>query len=186
MAPPPLLSSSPYLAQASHSNNSNVVRFDGTQPWFQHAGTGATTASPAPSLYSASSSPQSPTPTPVSISVHVGSDELAQILRSVATNSTVFPRTTPTTASMSLPPQHQHQQQQQRNRQARLFITPQFASQSMPMAMAMPVTSTSSSMAAPGLMARMSSVALSDCGVQSLQVPNDFLTVENSHLLIIG
>ncbi|KAG9068510.1 hypothetical protein KI688_010783 [Linnemannia hyalina] len=118
---------------------------------------------------STSSQTLSPAPAPVSIPVHVDGEELTQILRSAASNSIVLPHTAPTTASMLLPPQHQHQQQQQRNRQARLSITPQSASQSTPMAMAMPATSNSSSMTTSGRTARMSSVAPSDCGVQSLQ-----------------
>lgn len=172
-APPSLPAPSPYLAQACN-NNSNVMRSGGTQSWSQQAGTGVTTGTPSPPSYS-TSSPQSPAPAPVSISIHVSSEDLAQILRSAAANSAVLPHTTPTTASMSSPPQYQHQRQQQCNRQARLSITPQFASQSTSMAMPMPVTSTSSFMVASGLTARMSSVTPSDCGGQYLQVPNDFL-----------
>lgn len=152
MAPPPLPSPSPHLAQSSQSNNSNFMRASGTQPC------------------SASSSPPSHGPAPVNIPVHVGSEELAQILRSAAANSPVLPHSTPTTTSMSSPPTHQHQQQRQRNRQARLSISRQFASQSTPMAMPMPSTSASSIMTASGLTARMSSIAPSDCGGQSLQV----------------
>ncbi|KAG0052236.1 hypothetical protein BGZ90_006544 [Linnemannia elongata] len=134
MAPPPLPSPSPHLAQATHSNNSNAMGFGNTQPWSQQAGTGAPTGIPSPSTYSASSSPQSTAPTPVGTSVYVGSEELAHILRSAATNSIVLTQTAPATTSMSSPPLRQHQQQQQRNRQARLSLTPQ----STPMAMAMP------------------------------------------------
>ncbi|KAH7053843.1 hypothetical protein BKA57DRAFT_454648 [Linnemannia elongata] len=170
MAPPPLPSPSPHLAQATHNNNSNAMRFGSTQPWSQQAGTGATTGIPSPSTYSASSSPQSTAPTPVGTSVYVGSEELAHILRSAATNNIVLTQTAPATTSMSSPPLRQHQQQQQRNRQARLSLTPQ----STPMAMAMPVSSPASSIAASRLTARMSSMAPSDGGGQSLQVPNDF------------
>ncbi|KAF9328727.1 hypothetical protein BGZ91_000863 [Linnemannia elongata] len=151
--------------QATHSNNSNAMRFGNTQPWSQQAGTGAPTGIPSPSTYSASSSPQSTAPTPVGTSVYVGSEELAHILRSAATNSIVLTQTAPATTSMSSPPLRQHQQQQQRNRQARLSLTPQ----STPMAMAMPVSSPSSSIAASRLTARMSSMAPSDGGGQSLQ-----------------
>lgn len=170
MAPPPLPSPSPHLAQATHNNNSNAMRFGSTQPWSQHAGTGATTGIPSPSTYSASSSPQSTAPTPAGTPVYVGSEELAHILRSAATNNIVLTQTAPATTSMSSPPLLQHQQQQQRNRQARLSLRPQ----STPMAMAMPVSSPSSSIAASRLTARMSSMAPSDGGGQSLQVPNDF------------
>ncbi|KAK5816775.1 hypothetical protein F5H01DRAFT_379043 [Linnemannia elongata] len=165
MAPPPLPSPSPHLAQATHNNNSNAMRFGSTHTCSQQAGTGATTGIPSPSTYSASSSPQSTAPTPVGTSVYVGSEELAHILRSAATNSIVLTQTAPATTSMSSPPLRQHQQQQQRNRQARLSLTPQ----STPMAMVMPVSSPSSSIAASRLTARMSSMAPSDGGGQSLQ-----------------
>ncbi|KAG0058142.1 hypothetical protein BGZ89_001524 [Linnemannia elongata] len=88
------------------------------------------------SAASASTSPQtlSTAPTPVGTSAYVGSEELAHILRSAATNNIVLTQTAPATTNMSSPPLRQHQQQQQRNRQARLSLTPQ----STPMAMAMP------------------------------------------------